>query len=175
MSGQHPVGEAGREPRGEVASQRHVPGRRVRGDDDELEGALVEGVEERDLPRLAQALDVVQHEDARRIRCRDSPRRGRSGAPVARLRERPQQVGLAGARFAPQVEHALGDAGERGAHGRQRLGIAAGNEVLEGGRGRLGEVEEKLPHRDSLGLRRGAGLRRPAWPGRAPRKAGGTR
>ena len=67
--------------------------------------------------------------------------------PAAGLRESLEEVGLAGAGFAPHIDHALGVlAPHRGLEGASELVIAAGDKVLEGWRGRLGEIEEELPH-----------------------------
>src|SRR3954469_13440240 len=49
-----------------------------------------------------------------------------------------------------------------------QLGVGAGHEVREGGRGGPVEVEEQLPHGYPRDLRRLGEFRRPAWSGRAP-------
>ena len=80
-------------------------------------------------------------------RVHEIARRDVARAAAARLREGLQQVGLAGAGFAPQVHDAVGElAAHGGLDGVSELGIAAGDEVREGWRGRLGEIEEELPH-----------------------------
>jgi len=142
--------------------------------DDEREGALVEGVEEGHLPRLPSR-SASSSTRTRRTRRRGNPRRGRSARRIGSSRTL-AAVGLPGAGLAPQVEDALRQARDGGANGRQRLGVPAGNDILRGRRGRRATVSRrKLPHRDSLGLRRGGEFRRPAWPGRAPRQGRGAR
>ena len=56
-----------------------------------------------------------------------------------------QQVGLAGTGWAPQEDAGLGDAtGRHRPHRRERLGVAAGQEIAEGGRLGRGEFEDEL-------------------------------
>jgi hypothetical protein len=103
---QDAIGEPGGEARGEVAPDGHVAWRGARGDQQEIEGALVEVVEERHLLFLREPLDGID----------DAP-----AAPARRARrvgEGLRQVGLACAAFAPHVHHALGElaAGGRTEH-----------------------------------------------------------
>jgi hypothetical protein len=103
-------------------------------------------VEEPDLLGFGEPLDAVDHAHA--------------AAALHGALEGAREVALACALFAPHVDDTLGQAALHDRVERvQQLAVAAGDEVGEGGRGGLGEVEEELPHAYFRGLRRRAGVR----------------